>query len=564
MKKFKDMVYERPDIGGVKAQLRALGESLKTASDLEKAKEIFMDVLNCIRKVNTMETLADIRNTLDMTDVFYEQEMEYFHQENPELELEKEGFFQILLNSPYLDQLKETYGDFYFTRLSHMSRLVSEKNVERKVKESRLVQRYAKCSATAVTEFEGETLNFYGLLKKMQDTNREVRRKALHAWADLYQSIAGELDEIYSELVQVRCEMAENLGFSDYVEMAYLMRERYSYGREEVGRFRDGIVKYVVPLCQKLFEEQRERLGIEKLYYYDEALVFPDGNVYPEGTPEEMLNQAQKMYGEMSAETAEFFGFMREHELFDLETRPGKQPGGYCTFLDTEKAPFIFSNFNGTSADVDVLTHEAGHAFEAYTSSRQGYLVEQAFSTSEIDEIHSMTMEFFAYPWMGLFFGEEKEKYIYAHLADCLQVIPYMACVDEFQQHVYEDRLTDADARYRLWHELEAKYLPWRSYGGHGFLEKGGFWMQKQHIFMYPFYYIDYALAQMGAFEYLIRMEEDRKEAWNDYYRLCCAGGSQGYFELLKIGNLSNPFQEETVEKIVKQLEDRFFTSHKN
>lgn len=559
MDKFRDMAYERPELAKIKAQIRVLGEQLKGASDIEGAKAAFQGFLDETRKAGTMETLADIRNTLDMTDEFYEEEMEYFHREDPGLELEKEGFVQILLASPYLEQLKEVYGDFYFTRLANVSRLVSEKNVELLVKESSLVQKYAKCSATASTEFEGESLNFYGLLKKMQDTNREMRRRALEAWADLYQSIAPQLDEIYSELVQVRCRMAENLGFSDYVDMAYLKNERYTYGREEVSRFRDAIVKHVVPLCQRLFEEQRQRLGVEVLHYYDEALVFPEGNVYPQGTPEEMLDQAQKMYEEMSLETGEFFSFMRAHELFDLETRPGKQPGGYCTFLDTEKVPFIFSNFNGTSADVDVLTHEAGHAFEAYVASRQDYLVEQSFSSSEINEIHSMTMEFFAYPWMGLFFGEEKEKYIYAHLSDCLQVIPYMACVDEFQQSVYEERLTDAEARYDLWHELEQKYLPWRSYGGHAFLEKGGFWMQKQHIFMYPFYYIDYALAQMGAFEYLIRMEENREEAWKDYYRLCCAGGSQGYFELLKIGNLSNPFQEETVERIVKQLEEKFF-----
>lgn len=559
MDKFRDMAYERPELAKIKAQIRVLGEQLKGASDIEGAKAAFQGFLDETRKAGTMETLADIRNTLDMTDEFYEGEMEYFHREDPGLELEKEGFVQILLASPYLEQLREVYGDFYFTRLANVSRLVSEKNVELLVKESSLVQKYAKCSATASTEFEGESLNFYGLLKKMQDTNREMRRRALEAWADLYQSIAPQLDEIYSELVQVRCRMAENLGFSDYVDMAYLKNERYTYGREEVSRFRDAIVKHVVPLCQRLFEEQRQRLGVEVLHYYDEALVFPEGNVYPQGTPEEMLDQAQKMYEEMSLETGEFFSFMRAHELFDLETRPGKQPGGYCTFLDTEKAPFIFSNFNGTSADVDVLTHEAGHAFEAYVASRQDYLVEQSFSSSEINEIHSMTMEFFAYPWMGLFFGEEKEKYIYAHLSDCLQVIPYMACVDEFQQRVYEERLTDAEARYDLWHELEQKYLPWRSYGGHTFLEKGGFWMQKQHIFMYPFYYIDYALAQMGAFEYLIRMEENREEAWKDYYRLCCAGGSQGYFELLKIGNLSNPFQEETVERIVKQLEEKFF-----
>lgn len=387
------------------------------------------------------------------------------------------------------------------------------------------------------------------------DTDRTVRKEAFEIWAKLYESISESLDDIYSQLIRVRLEMAENLGFSSYTEMAYIQQERYEYGPEEVEKFREQVREVIVPLCQKLFDGQRERLGIDKLHYYDEALISPQGNAVPKGSADELVDKARQMYRELSEETGEFFDFMCEHALFDLETKEGKQQGGYCTMLIEPKAPFIFSNFNGTSADVAVLTHEAGHAFEAYTALRKVRLPEQVFAMAEITEIHSMAMELFTYPYMELFFGDDAQRYRREHLITAIQAIPYMVCVDEFQHRIYDEKVLDAKERRRVWKELEKKYLPWRDYDGNEFLEEGGFWMQKQHIFMCPFYYIQYAMAQFGALEYYVRMKEEPEEAWEDYYRLCCAGGTKGYFELLKEGNLSNPFEEETIRKIVEKLD---------
>ena len=268
------------------------------------------------------------------------------------------------------------------------------------------------------------------------------------------------------------------------------------------------------------------------------------------------------MYREMSPETGEFFDFMTEYGLYDLLTRPGKHMGGYMTRLPKYKAPFIFSNFNGTSADVDVLTHEAGHAFQGYLAMRSIPVASLCGSTSEINEIHSMSMEHFAYPWMEYFFGEKTEKYITAHLTDALCTIPYLVSVDEFQHEVYDHPDSTPEDWRRYWREIEKKYMPWRDYDGNEFLESGGFWMQKQHIFLYPFYYIEYALAQICAFQYYGRMKEDRKAAWKDYLRLCRAGGTKGYFELLETGNLLNPFVEGTVEKatghVIAEIRERY------
>ena len=317
----------------------------------------------------------------------------------------------------------------------------------------------------------------------------------------------------------------------------------------QVAAFRESVLKYITPLCDKLFREQAERLGLERLEWYDEDLVFPDGNATPIGTPEELTEKARLMYEEMSPETGEFFNFMTEHELFDFVTRENKHLGGYMTMLPDYKAPFIFSNFNGTSADIDVLTHEAGHAFQGYYASRRLPIMQITGSTSEINEIHSMSMELFAYPYMERFFGDKTDKYRYAHFTDAIKDIPYLVCVDEFQHRVFENPGSGPAEWRGFWREIEKKYMPWRNYDGNEFLESGGFWMQKQHIFLYPFYYIDYAMAGLGAFS-LYRKQLEGGDAWGSYLKLCGMGGMYGYFETLERAGIPKPLDPETVKEL--------------
>ena len=556
MEKFCEMQYVRPDGEALLQKIREATMQLRDSGDFETAKTIFWSVQEKATHFETMSSLAYVRNTINTKDAFYEKEMEYLFGIQPRLNVEMKAFHEVLLASAFLADFEKELGELYIQQIKADIRLTDACNVELQVKESMLKQEYSKTAAAPTTQFHGEELNFYGLLKKMQSDNRLIRKEAMKAWAALYESISEKLDSIYTELMKLRLQMAENLGFSSYEEMVFLKMGRYTYTPEDLAVFRRQVCEHVVPICEKLFENQRRRLGIDTLHYYDESIVFPDGNAMPIGTTQELLEKAGKMYREISKETGDFFDFMLAYDLFDLETRNGKQQGGYCTTFPDYKAPFIFSNFNGTDADIDVLTHEAGHSFEAYEAMRRIPLTEQTFSTSEVAEIHSMSMEFFTYPWMELFFGEHAEKYRKSHLWDALECVPYMACVDEFQHRVYEEKLFDAMERRKVWSELEKKYMPWRDYDGNAFLENGGFWMQKQHIFMEPFYYIDYALARFGSLEYYGHMMQDYQSAWEDYYHLCCAGGSRSYPELLKIGNLSSPLEEGTVKKILDSIEE--------
>ena len=549
MKKFSELEYVRPDMEKAGEAVKACVKAMKTAASYAEFRDAYMEYVKLDTELATAKSIAHIRNTVNLMDEYYEKEMAYFNAEMPKYQLLVKEMGTVILESPFKKDMEAEFGRILIQNLEAGQLLSCEAVVEDKVREADLASLYSKTVAAASADFHGEKLNTYGLLKHMQSTDRTERREAFLAWDGLFESIAPEIDRIYDGLVKLRAGMAEKLGFENFVPMGYLARRRYDYTAKELSVFRKQVREVIVPACEALFERQREALGLDKLHYYDESVGSPEGNPVPVGGRDYLVAQAQKMYRELSPESGEFFDFMVQYDLFDLEAKKGKRVGGYCTTLPLYHAPFIFSNFNGTEADVNVLTHEAGHAFAGFTAAKFQKIPELCHSTSEINEIHSMGMELWTYPWMELFFGEQADQYRREHLADALKKIPYMVCVDEYQHRVYEKPDMTAMERRKVWRELEKVYMPWRDYDGNEFLENGGFWMQKQHIFLYPFYYVDYAMAQIGAFEFYTKMKENRTAAWEDYYNLCKAGGSKGYFELLAEAKLHNVLEEGAVRE---------------
>ena len=562
MIRFSEIAYQRPDMEALKAAVAEATRKVKAAESYAEVREAYFAVQEKELEADTMWTVCYVRNTVDTTDAFYDSEMKWLREADAQTIPVFKAWKEALAESAFRGELEADFGAQLLRKTDAALLTSDEKIIPETIREGELRQAYQKTTAVASADFRGEKCNFSGLLKHMQSTDRAERKEAFETWAGLYEQISNTLDAQYTEMVRLRDTMAKKTGFSSYTKMAYINRNRFDYTEEDAARFRDQVRRIITPAVAEIREAQRKRLGVDKLRYYDEGLKFPDGNAVPIGTAKELTEKARRMYREMSPETGAFFDFMTEYELFDLETKPGKRMGGYMTSLPLYQAPFIFSNFNGTEGDVDVLTHEAGHAFQGYLAMRSIPVAALRGSTSEINETHSMSMEHFAYPWMEYFFGDQAEKYITAHLFGALCTIPYLVCVDEFQHEVYaKPEMTPMDRR-KTWREIERKYMPWRDYDGNAFLEGGGFWMQKQHVFLYPFYYIEYALAQICAFQYYGRMKENRKAAWEDYLRLCRAGGTKGYFELLETGNLLNPFREGTVEQstahVIEEIRQRY------
>ena len=552
MKKFAELQYVRPDMEKIFARVSGDIAVLKEAKNYEEFRNAYMDYVEADTELETSKTVAHIRNTINLLDEFYEAEMVYFNSQMPKYEILKKEMGEVIVASPFKAEMEKEFGTILIQNMEAQKQLSDESIVDDQVKEAELVSRFMKTQAAATVEFKGEQIGNYGLLKIMQSTDRAERKEAFEAWAKLYEGIAPTLEEVYDGLRQVRAGMARKLGCQSFIPMGYLRRRRFDYTEKELEVFRKQVREVVVPAAAKLYERQKEALGIDTLYYYDESIASPSGNPVPIGDKEYLVGEAQKMYRELSKESGEFFDFMMEYELFDLDSKHGKRAGGYCTTLPQYHAPFIFSNFNGTDADVNVLTHEAGHAFAGFTAAKYQKTPELCHSTSEINEIHSMSMELWTYPWMENFFGDKAEEYRREHLADALMKIPYMLCVDEYQHKVFENPEMTTMERRAVWSGLEKIYMPWRNYAGNEFLESGAFWIKQQHIFLYPFYYVDYAMAQMGAFEFYTKMKEDRKAAWADYYKLCAAGGSMGYFDLLKYSGLHKVLEDGSVKIILK------------
>ena len=552
--KFKDYKYERPNYEEIKKSFLELVDKIKNASTYDEQK-LHINQLNNIRKhIETMSTLASIRNSINTADEFYDEEQNYWDEQGPLYTELNSDFYKAIVNSKFKDEIKKDYSEQFYKICEYSLKSFSPEIISDLQEENKLMSKYTKLLASAKINFKGEELNLSGLYKYMLSSDRNEREQSSKVYYNYFGEHEEEFDEIYDQLVHIRHNMAKKLGFKNFVELGYIRMDRTDYNPEMVVNLRKQILEYIVPLCNKLYEKQAKRLNLDKLTYIDENLEFLDGNATIKGDSDYIIENGIKMYQELSQETKEFFDFMLENELMDLETKHNKSAGGYCTYIPDYKAPFIFSNFNKTSEDMDVLTHEAGHAFQLYMS-RDIDMQEINFPTLDSCEIHSMSMEFITYPWMETFFKEDSDKYKFAHLTSAIKFLPYGVVVDEFQHVVYDNPNMTSDERKKVWRDLEKKYLPHRDYEDNEILERGCWFFKQGHIFKDPFYYIDYVLAQICAFQFLKKMGEDRISGWEDYLRICKVGGTQSFLQIVKTGNLISPFDDKCIEYIIKNLE---------
>ncbi len=552
--KFKDMPYERIDFVKAKAELSEIMEKSKAAKNGEEQFEIHKMFYQLNDKIQTQVTLCSIRHTIDTTDEFYEKEQNYYDEQIPEYSNMCVEYQKILFHSPYREVLEEKIGQVAFKNMEIAMKSVSEEIIPLMQEENTLVTEYEKLLASAKISWGEETLNLSLLTPYLKHKDAKMRREAQEKQNEFFLSIQDKLDELYDKLVKNRTLQAKKLGFETYTPLGYLRMQRNCYGREEIENLRRQVKEVWVPFAESIFEKRKERLGLSKLSYTDEVVYSPKGNPQPEGTPEEILQAGQQMYEELSPETKEFFDFMMDNELLDVFGRKTKAVGGYMTYIPDYKAPFIFANFNGTSGDVDVMTHECGHAFQGYLAAEDP-IREHADIGMETAEIHSMSMEFFTEPWYPLFFGKETaQEYTDMHLEDAVIFVPYGCMVDEFQHIIYDNPNLTPKERKQVWKDLERDYKPHLFYDGLEFFENGCFWQKQHHIYSFPLYYIDYVIAQLCAFEYKIWMDKDRKAAWQSYLKLCRMSAAKFHTELLEEAGLETPFKNGVLAKIVENL----------
>ena len=553
--KFSEMTYTRPDIDALLARCKQLAAKAADAPDGDALIQVYYEQSRAFADYTTASQLANIHYTCDTRDAYWKAEQDFFDANGPAVTNASVEISRAFLANPYVEALTEHFGTTCVAGMKNAVLGMDDRTVELQQQFNALVSQYQQIYGGALVELDGKQLTIPQLGPYKEDLNPAVRRAAYEAEAGYFDAHRDELDALYTKIVKNLNQQAKVLGYKDYSELSYVRMNRIGYGQSEIQAFRDQVARDVVPELQKVMAMRAKRTGITHPTFTDLPIIFKDGNPKPIPGYQARMDAARTMYHELSPETAEFIDFMQDNELFDVESRPGKMSGGYMTSLPSYKAPFIFANWNDTSGDVDVLTHECGHAFEGYVAERDPNVpVDLECPGMESAEIHSMAMEFLTAPWHHLLFGKDTEKYSLLHAEDSFVFLAYGCAVDEFQHIMYQNPDLTPDQRNAEWLKLEKKYRPWIDFDNLPFYGRGAGWQRQLHIYECPFYYIDYCLSTMAALQFFLLSLHDQKDAWERYLRLVRRAGTASYTELCETAGLQVPFNDGSIKAIAQQM----------
>lgn len=553
--KVSKIEYKRVTLESMKEAADDIVLRIKSASCVQDVIDAREDYITLTKKFMTALALSSMRYTINTVDEFYLKEKDYYDEITPSVQNLQREYSLAMLECPFRDKIESRLTPLLFESYEMDRDSMNPEIIGDMVEENRLVTEYSQLMAGMTFDFKGDKIPLSMLRKYMQDDEREVRSEAYEVLGTTLSENSQALDSLFDKLVHVRDRMAKKLGYDNFIALGYCRFKRISFDRSMVEKFRAAVLKHIVPAVARIKTENARRMGIDQFMLYDNDVNLPGGNPKPILDRDGILTAAGDMYNAMSEDTAKFFNMMMENEAFDVDSRKNKWGGGYCTNFPDYKQPFILANFNGTAADVDVVTHEAGHAFADYMTADNRFIHDLPYG-AEIAETHSMSMEFFAWKYIERFFGENTQKYKFCHLLDALTFIPYGTIVDYFQHVVYEKPDMTPAQRDELWNSLEAQFRPYLSTEGMTYLSKGTRWQYQMHIYETPFYYIDYCLAQFAAFQFLLASQEDYDGALKGYMQLVSRGGEKKFADLLMEAGMSSPFDEHTISLVAVEIEN--------
>ncbi len=552
---FKELVYIRPDerkvLDGIETETRCLTK----ASCWEEARSAFERFHEKMEVFHSMCQIADIRFTQDVRDSFYQNENEYLGMLAPKAEEAAHKFYEAILNCPYAEQIDKTYGPMLLKKLRYQATGGGAAVTALRQEENRLLARFQAISGTSRIPFMGKVLPSEQLYLYKGDRNRAVRCEAYRAEGSYFEQYSSQLEEIFDALVKNRNAQARALGFQDYSQLSLIFMNRMGYGLKEIAHYREQVKKYWVPAVKEIKKLQQKRLGLADWKGYDNLLYFPDYNPTPKGDSEAMKKACSAMFKGLSDETGEFFDFLMERDMFDLDSREGKAPGGYCGSVDSMKSPFIFSNFNGTTMDIDVLIHESGHAFAAYEAYKNKIVAECREASAEVCEIHSTAMEMLTMPYHKLFFKEDADRYDLFLIERTLTYLPGGCSGDEFLTIVYQNPDMTSAERHELWKRLRQEYEPhFSDFDDIPLYGQGKEWLIEPQLFLCPFYLVDYGLARNVSLQLFMMQQTQPEAAWEKYLKMLSFGGTKTYIEAVREIGLEIPFEGETIRRVIEPM----------
>lgn len=557
--KFDALQFERPDFDTLRERYTDLRARLDAAQKPSEQVSVISEWNELRRQLKSWTSLTHLKFNQDTSNEAFKQEREFSDEIQPKLTDLDSKIKEAIVGSPHRGDIENTYGAHAFALWQVALESFDIAIEEQEVEINKLVAEYTSLRAAAEIEFDGETYNLSQIAKFATHADRDIRYRSQKATWDWVASVGDELDRIFDRMVELRHQEAQTLGFDNYVELGYKRMSRVDYNRHDVERFRDEVHRVIVPIAQKLVERQREKLGVEEVMAWDLKVYDPRGNPAPDGDHDWMVERATEMFDELGDELGGFFRMMRDNNFLDLKARKNKSGGGFCTGFPQVRMPFVFANFNDTKHDVEVFTHEMGHAFQYWCASQQHELVDYNWPSYESAEIHSMSLEFLTWPHMERFFGDDAQRFREIHLLEGLTFLPYGVAVDHFQHMIYDNPTATPAERKQMWREVRERYLPWTDWGDIDYPANGGRWQLQSHIYHVPFYYIDYTLAQTCAMQFWLRAEDDFDEAMTAYIALCKRGGSAPFLELVESAGLTSPFEPGCLERVANRAREVLF-----
>jgi len=552
-----------PKYDEVAEEYRLINGRLDRAANGEEAIAAVEQWDRLRRQLGNWTTLVNIRFAQDTRNEEFIKNRELSDELEPKFTNLAVELKRRLLKSPHREALERRFGRHAFNLwkcdIAGFDPAIEADLVE----QSKLVAEYKALLASAKFEFRGETLTLSEMAKFNEHTDRAVRHEANQLRWGWFGEKREEFDELFDKLVRLRQVMAEKLGFANFIGAGYQRMQRTDYNESDVAHFRDQVRETVVPLTVELRKQQAEAIGVERLMAWDEGLYEPGGNPQPRGDHDWMVERGSEMFAELGYGLDELFEQMRSRHVMDLKSREGKAGGGFCDVLPEFGLPFIFANFDGTLYDLLVFTHEMGHAYQVYRSLNQP-LSDYLLGTADTCEIHSIGLELLSWPQMRLFFGGDAARACRMHLTQKLLFLPYGVAVDHFQHLVYANPSSTPAERCQMWQEMERLYLPTVDWGDLSHPASGRRWQAQIHIFGYPFYYIDYVLAQQCAMQLWVQAAVDRNAAMETYVDLCRRGGEAAFSELVQAAGLTSPFASHSFQPSVDYArtvlrENKFF-----
>jgi oligoendopeptidase F len=486
-------------------------------------------------------------------------EKAYLHfVENVEPQIKPKQFAleKIYVSHPLREKLSRERFNVFDRDVKNHVELFRQENIPLETEEAKLSQQYQKLSGSLTVNFRGEEKTLVQMARYQEETDRPLRQEAWTLVTKRRLQEVGKFDDIFDEQIKLRSKIAKNAGFENYRDYAFRRMGRFDYTPEDCVKFHEAVEKEIVPIARELQGQRQVQLTLGSLRPWDLA-VDPLNRppLKPFAQTDEMVSRTQKIFNRLDTELAGGFRQMQDLKLLDLDNRKGKAPGGYQSTLAESRLPFIFMNAVGLQRDVETILHEAGHAFHAL-ATRNEDLYSYRNAPIEFCEVASMSMELLGNEFIEEFYSSDDSKRARRmHLERIVDVFPWVATVDAFQHWIYTHPNHTREERRKAWLGLMDRFgggVDWS-----GFEEaRANLWHRQLHIFLHPFYYIEYGIAQLGALQVWANSKQNKAKALGDYKKSLALGGSRPLPELFSAAGCSLEFSARTIQPLAKVLKE--------